>query len=178
MVDSVKQHKHRKIDKITFGLLIVSDSRAQQYRQSGKVDFDKTTQVVDEIIKKTKWKLKHFGYVPDEGGIIYTTVKKIFQNEGIDVLITSGGTGISKRDVTIECLRPILEKELIGFSIVFQLLSYQQVGSATVLSRATAGVIGDKVIFILPGSPNAVRLALNEIILPEIEHILTQVRGK
>lgn len=87
------------------------------------------------------------------------------------LIIFNGGTGISRRDRTYDVISRALEKPLPGFGELFRMLSYQEVGAAAMLSRATAGVYGDKVVFSTPGSPNAVRLALEKLILPEIQHL-------
>ena len=177
---SVHEHKSRKWDKpITFGLLIISDSRWQAISRGEQVKNDKTSEVVEKLItKNNQFIFRHFGYLPDDASLIKQKIKELIQEEHIDVIITSGGTGISKRDVTVESIRPLFEKELTGFTVAFQYLSFLQVGSASILSRATAGIANDKIIFVLPGSPNAVSMALDKVILPEIVHILTQVRGK
>jgi len=96
----------------------------------------------------------------------------------VDAIITCGGTGINPSDVTIETLEPILEKELPGFGELFRHLSYQEIGSAAVMTRAVAGVAKGKVIFCLPGSPNAAKLCLEKLILPETGHIILHARGK
>ena len=94
--------------------------------------------------------------------------------EGLQVIITSGGTGVSHRDVTIETVLPILEKKLDGFGELFRSLSYQEIGTASIMSRAIAGVAGGKVILCLPGSLGAANLAMDRIILPEIGHMVRE----
>ena len=96
---------------------------------------------------------------------------------GADVVITTGGTGLSASDVTIEALRPLFEKELEGFGELFRLKSLDQIGSATILSRATAGIIQGCAVFCLPGSPKAVELAVGEIVIPEAGHIVKHARS-
>jgi molybdenum cofactor biosynthesis protein B len=106
---------------------------------------------------------------------ILDTVKKFLENDEIDVVITSGGTGISSRDVTVDTLSPLFEKNLNGFGELFRNLSYREVGEAAMISRATAGIIGTKIIFCIPGSTKAMELALTNLILPGIGHILWEV---
>jgi molybdenum cofactor biosynthesis protein B len=96
----------------------------------------------------------------------------MLKSRKINVIIMSGGTGISPKDVTIEAVQQILEKELPGFGELFRNLSYRTIGSAALMSRALAGVVKGKVIFCLPGSPNSISLALENLILPEVSHIL------
>jgi molybdenum cofactor biosynthesis protein B len=92
-----------------------------------------------------------------------------------DVIITTGGTGVTSRDTTYEALAGLLQKRLDGFGELFRMLSYQEIGSAAMLSRACAGVAGGKLVFVLPGSENAVRLALTKLILPEMTHLLREL---
>jgi molybdenum cofactor biosynthesis protein B len=93
-----------------------------------------------------------------------------------EVLIVTGGSGIGPRDVTPEALRPLLTKELPGFGEVFRVLSWDQVGAASMLSRAFAGVAGRTLLFVLPGSTNAVRFAMEKLIVPELGHLVREVR--
>jgi molybdenum cofactor biosynthesis protein B len=92
------------------------------------------------------------------------------------VVITTGGTGITSRDSTYEAIAALLEKRLDGFGELFRMLSYEEVGSAAMMSRACAGTIGRSVVFALPGSENAVRLAMTKLILPEMGHIVRELR--
>ena len=94
----------------------------------------------------------------------------------VDVVVVTGGTGITRDDVTVEALRPLFEKELPGFGEAFRALSRRQVGSAAFLSRATAGVVKSTAVFCLPGSPAGVRLALKSILLPELPHLVGLLR--
>ncbi len=89
-----------------------------------------------------------------------------------DLIVTTGGTGIARRDTTVEVVRRLLDKELEGFGELFRMLSYDQVGPAAMLSRAVAGLADETLIFTLPGSPNAVRLAMEKLILPELPHMV------
>jgi molybdenum cofactor biosynthesis protein B len=94
----------------------------------------------------------------------------------VDVLLATGGTGVAPRDVTVEALVPLFTKELPGFGELFRALSFAELGPAAMLSRATAGVVEGKAIFLLPGSPAALELAMRRLILPEIAHLLAQAR--
>jgi len=93
------------------------------------------------------------------------------------VVLVSGGTGISGRDQSVEAIAPLLDKELPGFGELFRRLSYDAIGTSAIASRATAGICGRALVFALPGSPDAVRLALERIILPECQHLLKMARG-
>src|SRR5699024_6815090 len=97
------------------------------------------------------------------------------KQQEIDIIITTGGTGIAKRDCTIEAVQPLLEKEITGFGELFRFLSFtEDVGTRALLSRAVAGVIEEKVVFVLPGSSGAVRLAINRLIVPEMHHLVDE----
>jgi len=113
-------------------------------------------------------------------GAIRDAVGRLLEAPEVDVVVTTGGTGFSPRDVTLEAVGPLLERPIEGFGELFRMLSYQQVGAAAMLSRAAAGIIagggGAKALFLLPGSPKAVALALEKLILPEAGHLLGQAR--
>ncbi|MDQ3169861.1 MAG: molybdenum cofactor biosynthesis protein MoaB [Acidobacteriota bacterium] len=114
--------------------------------------------------------------VKDDARAIRDAVSYAAKSGSNDAVITTGGTGISLRDVTPDALAPLFERTLDGFGELFRMLSYEQVGSASLMSRATAGVLGRTVIFALPGSENAVRLAMEKLILPEVGHIVRELR--
>ena len=97
-------------------------------------------------------------------------------NAGVDAIITTGGTGISSRDATYEAIVGLLEKQLDGFGELFRMISYQAIGPAAMLSRATAGLSAHRILIALPGSEAAVRLAMEKLILPELGHLIQQAR--
>ena len=94
---------------------------------------------------------------------------------GLDAVLSSGGTGIGTRDQTCDVVRPLLEKELPGYGELFRMLSWEEVGSAAMLSRAVAGTVGRTLVFCMPGSSNAVRLAMTRLILPELRHLVHEL---
>jgi len=112
--------------------------------------------------------------VTDDKPLIRNEIRDIMLDSfnPVDVIITSGGTGLTKTDVTFEAIRPLFEKELVGFNPLFTNLSFGQIGPAAILSRSIAGMARGKIIFCLPGSPDACRLAMEQIIVPEIGHII------
>jgi molybdenum cofactor biosynthesis protein B len=114
--------------------------------------------------------------VRDEIAAIREAAEEALEAEGVDVVLFTGGTGVSPRDVTVEAVRPLFEKELPGFGELFRMLSYAEVGSAAMLSRATAGVARRKAIFLLPGSPAAIELAGGKLVLSEAAHLIAQIR--
>ena len=113
--------------------------------------------------------------VPDEVDAIRGAVCQALDNPAVEAVILTGGTGIAPRDRTPEAVRPLLDRELPGFGELFRMLSYQQVGAAALLSRAFAGAAGRRFVACLPGSPKAVALAMERLILPEIRHILSEL---
>jgi len=109
--------------------------------------------------------------VTDDVGAIRGALQAALAAPAIRTVIVTGGTGVAPRDVTPEAVRPLLERELPGFGELFRALSYKEIGAAALLSRALAGLCGSKVVFVLPGSRAALRLALEKLILPEIGHL-------
>jgi molybdenum cofactor biosynthesis protein B len=112
--------------------------------------------------------------VPDEVEAIQAAVQ--LARAEADFIVTSGGTGMTPRDVTVEACRPLFTKELDGFGDLFRSISYQEIGSGAVMSRATAGAIGPVMLFCLPGSKGAVRTGLTKLILPEVRHLIAHIR--
>ncbi|MCA6214509.1 molybdenum cofactor biosynthesis protein [Thermococcus sp. 101 C5] len=166
----VEEHKAKAPKKFKFAVITVSDTASRGKRE------DLSGYYIIEELKKEGNENVYYAVVPDEKLKIIKAVIEAL--EKADVVITTGGTGITRRDVTIEALRPLFDKELVGFGEIFRLKSYEEVGTAAVLSRATAGIIRDKeskVVFCLPGSLNAVKTAL-EIIKKEAYHILKHAR--
>ena len=114
--------------------------------------------------------------VKDDARAIRDAVSYAAKAGASDAVITTGGTGISARDGTYEALDALFERRLDGFGELFRALSYQEIGAAAMLSRATAGIVGHTAVFVLPGSENAVRLAMEKLILPEIGHVVRELR--
>ena len=104
-----------------------------------------------------------------------TRLPKAWRTKQIHAIIINGGTGISKRDSTFEAVDAMLEKRLVGFGEIFRYLTYQDIGSPAIMSRATAGIIKGRVLFSTPGSENAVRLAMEKLILPELGHLVKEL---
>ena len=111
----------------------------------------------------------------DEPAQITARITEGIANESVQAIIINGGTGISRRDSTFEAVDAMLEKRLDGFGEVFRYLTYQEIGSPAIMSRATAGIIKGRVLFSTPGSENAVRLAMEKLILPELGHLVKEL---
>lgn len=149
-------------------ILTISDTRT--------LKTDKSGQLIQTLLENEAHEIVDRAVVPDEGAIIRQHVLNGCSNPDVDVIITTGGTGISKRDVTIETIGAVLDKEIVGFGELFRMLSYtKDIGSSAMMSRALAGVYKHKAVFAVPGSSGAVKLAMNKLILPELSHVVEEV---
>ena len=134
--------------------------------------------LIKQKLTQANHQITSYDLIPDEPQEIEKTIVNLAKNDSLQAIIMTGGTGISPRDNTPDVVSKLIEKELKGFGEIFRLLSYQEIGSKAILSRAMAGVYQKKVIFALPGSKNAVTLALDKLIIPEISHLVTQLNPK
>jgi len=150
------------------GVLTLSDTRDQATDSSGA------------YIKSTLQKAGHFvgeyAVIKDDSDAIYRTLFDWLGRTDIDCVITTGGTGITRRDTTAQVVERMIDTPLPGFGELFRMLSFQEIGAGAMLSRATAGVRRGKLIFALPGSTRAVELAMSRLIVPELRHLLREVR--
>lgn len=161
-------HRKHAAKHISCAVITVSDTRNKETDKSGK-------KIID-LLTKHQHQVNFYEIIPDDGDQIRRTAEKAISNEKIDVVIVNGGTGISQRDVTIESIEPLFEKQLPGFGELFRHLSFQNdIGTASILSRAVCGVRNHCVIFSIPGSTGAVALAMEKIILPEIGHMVREI---
>lgn len=163
------EHKKHHVSGVRFGIITVSSSRWKAYSNGEKVS-DPSGDYCEEIVKKSDHVVVGRELVPDNREMIREAIKKMI-NVGADIIITIGGTGITRDDVTIETVEAMMNKKLPGFGELFRYLSYKEIGSSAFLSRATAGVIDRAAIFSLPGSINAVKLAMEKLIINEAGHI-------
>jgi len=177
MSETTRKHKEMAPTKLGFAVFVCSTSRYQELMKTGKAD-DKSGDLIAETLKRHGHNLVVRRIIPDDESSIREGVNEALKLSKVDAIILCGGTGISPTDVTIETVRPLLDKELHGFGEIFRWLSYQAIGSAAVVTRAVAGVIKGKAVFCIPGSPQAVRLCLEKLILPEAGHIILHARGK
>ncbi len=153
---------------IAFAVLTVSDTRDKSTDKGGKL--------VRELLTSNGYVCCDYAIVPDDVDRIQTTVKQWCQNYSIDVIVTTGGTGLAKRDVTLEAVAPLFTKHIPGFGELFRQLSYQEdIGTKAMASRAEAGIVDKKIVFSIPGSVGAVRLGMNKLILPEVRHLVYEV---
>ena len=147
-------------------ILTISDTRTEATDTSGRAIIDLLWAGGHEV---TGRKL-----VRDEPDQVRAAIGEQLKQPGVQVIITTGGTGITSRDTTFEAIDALLEKRLDGFGELFRMLSYEEIGSAAMLSRACAGLAGRKVIISLPGSEAAVRLAMTKLVLPELGHLVRE----
>ncbi len=170
-----EQHENKGPEKIKIALVIVSTSRFDE-KISGEMNTDKTIPLVKQLLQEyPNYSLIATDIIPDSEVQIKKILEKLVPDSSNDAIIFSGGTGLTPKDITHETVKPLLEKEMDGFGELFRYLSFKEIGPAAMLSRATAGKIRNKIIFLLPGSPNAVKLALKELILPELRHVIYSI---
>jgi len=162
------EHKSYAPSLVRCVVITVSDSRTP--------DTDTGGQTIQQLLRDAGHEVAAYHLVKDEPVEIGTLLEKYTWDQSVDAIITTGGTGISPRDCTYETVSRMLDKELPGFGELFRTLSYQEIGSAALLSRAVAGVSRRTVIVSLPGSRGAVALAMEKLILPELAHMVGQLR--
>jgi len=167
---SVEEHKAKGKRSIRCFVVTVSDTRDETTDQSG--------QLVKSQLADEGHRLAGYRIVKDEPAQIEALLREAIADRNIEAIIVNGGTGISPRDGTYEVIVKLLDKRLDGFGEIFRYLSYQDIGSAAIMSRAVAGSAQGKVLISLPGSRGAVGLAIEKLILPELGHMVSQLQGK
>ena len=168
MSESVRRHRDSAPDRVRVAVLTISDTRTPETDTGGDT--------IDELMRGAGHAIVERDIVGDDATRIRTELLDLLARCDVDAVITTGGTGISARDTTYEVVDRMLEKRLDGFGEIFRMLSYEEVGAAAVLSRAVAGAVGDKLVACLPGSRNAVRLAVEKLLVPEIAHVVFELR--
>ncbi len=174
MSETTEEHRQEAPEKLGFTVITVSDSRYNSLKDAGNVD-DVSGKLILDTLQSEGMKAVKYTILPDNKDLIATKVSEIIKSRDSDVIILTGGTGISSTDVTIEALEGIIEKRIDGFSELFRRASYDEIGGSVMLTRVTAGVNRGVVIFAVPGSPNAVETAL-EIIKKELKHLVKHAR--
>ncbi|USK79061.1 MogA/MoaB family molybdenum cofactor biosynthesis protein [Peribacillus frigoritolerans] len=166
---SVRNHKKAVTEAVRCMVITVSDTRDEETDKSGAL--------MKELLKSSGHEVTEYVIVKDDRKAIQDAVTSGSRSGMVDVILTNGGTGIAKRDVTIEAVKELMTKEIPGFGEIFRMLSYQEdIGAAAILSRAIAGVVNNKAVFSTPGSSGAVLLAMNKLILPELGHVVGELR--
>jgi molybdenum cofactor biosynthesis protein B len=163
-------HKHRESapETVRVAILTISDTRTRETDTGGDV--------AQELLKGAGQEVVERRIVRDEIAGIRNNLVDLLASSDVDAVVTTGGTGISARDTTYEVVERMIEKRLEGFGEIFRMLSYEEVGSAAIMSRALAGSVGSKFVASLPGSRNAVRLAVQKLLVPELAHIVFELR--
>jgi molybdenum cofactor biosynthesis protein B len=169
MSESTDSHRQAATGQIArCAVLTISDSRTEDNDTGGDTIVSRLRAAGHDVVER-EW-------VRDEPMEIGRVLTRWLQREGLQVIFTTGGTGVSSRDTTVEVVERFLEKRLDGFGELFRMLSFQEIGAAAMLSRSVAGLVHGIVVFALPGSVAAVELALDRLILPELEHLLWERR--
>ena len=167
---SFREHRACAPKKLEIGVVVVSDSRARDLARGG--DTDVSGKLIERALKKRGHRTERL-IVPDDKKQILKALRRFLKEK--DAIIFTGGTGITARDVTIESVEPLFEKQLPGFGEMLRKIGYEKVGVPALLTRATAGLIRRKFVFCLPGSPNAVKIAM-DLIAPELPHLVKHAR--
>jgi len=162
-----REHKSKAPKNVKVAIITVSTSRALKDDKSGKW--------MAKTAKKEGHSVVFHDVVTDEKDAIVQVLNECIQKHIPHAVLVTGGTGLSERDVTIEAVKPLFEKELTAFSVLFAQLSFEEIDSAAIMSRATAGTIGKIAVFCMPGSLKACKLACRELIFPELAHIVKHV---
>jgi len=176
MSETSKAHKAKAPKTLSYGIYICSTSRYKLVQRGEKEISDVGGDTIVELLKNAQQNVVFKKIIADDKALISGAVKEVLDMPDLDVAIFSGGTGITSTDVTIETVSPFYEKTLPGFGEFFRRISFDRVGSAAFLSRAVAGVAKGKALFCIPGSPDAVRVAVEMLILPESPHIVEHAR--
>ncbi len=169
--ESMETHKRSAPKSVKAGVITLSDSKYRDFLES------KDTDVSGRLIKNAlnrDHEVISYSVIPDDPKLLRSKIGDMM-DKNVEVILTTGGTGIGSRDITIETLRPLFDKELDGFGEIFRYESYKELGTGAILSRATAGVYEGTIIIAMPGSPNAVNLGLR-LIMPELGHLVKHVK--
>lgn len=175
MSETTLEHKADAPKSLNFAIIVCSSSRYRKLQSEKPVE-DPSGDWIAQALQEHGHKVAFRTVVPDDRSLIGRSLRRALRSRGVDAIITCGGTGIGPTDVTVETVQPLLEKEIRGFGEIFRRLSYEEIGSAAILTRAIAGVSGGKAVFCIPGSPQAVSLAVEKLILPEAGHIIKHAR--
>lgn len=161
-------HHENDASSVRVGILTMSDTRTE--------DEDKSGALIRSLLEEERHKVSEYKVIPDDEATIQSTLHEWISRQSLDAIITNGGTGISAKDVTYQVVSGMIDKEIEGFGELFRMKSYEEIGAKAMLSRALAGTVGQTALFALPGSSNAVRLAMTDLILPVLPHIVGELR--
>jgi molybdopterin adenylyltransferase len=167
---SVAEHRVRSPEPATVrvAVLTASDSRTARDNEGGRL--------VRQLAEEAGFVVVGEALLREEPAALRDHVAKLAASGSVDAVLITGGTGLSPRDQTPEAIGALFQRRLPGFGELFRALSFQEIGAAAMLSRADAGVVGEALVFLMPGSPSAVRLAMQRLIVPELAHAVGQLR--
>lgn len=163
-----EQHQQQGPQSIRCAVITVSDTRTLETDTGGQAVIHHLTAAGHQIAARE--------IIPDDPARMQPLLLSLQTRDDIDAILMTGGTGISSRDMTYETVSALLTKPLPGYGEIFRMLSYQEIGPAAILSRAIGGLLGRKVLLTMPGSPAAVKLAMEKIIIPQLPHLLREAR--
>lgn len=163
---SVTEHKAQAPREVRCYVVTISDTRTDETDTGGRAIVERLQAAGHQVAGRT--------IVRDDPELVRGTIERQLANPGVQVIITTGGTGITSRDSTFEAVSGLLDKRLDGFGELFRMLSYEQIGSAAMLSRACAGLAAGRIVVALPGSEAAVRLAMDKLLIPELGHLVRE----
>jgi molybdopterin adenylyltransferase len=161
-----EQHQAQGPPSARCAVITVSDTRTLETDTGGRTVIDHLTAAGHSVVARE--------IIPDQPARMRTLLDALRHRDDVDVILMTGGTGITSRDQTYETVSGLLEKPLPGYGEIFRMLSYQEIGPAAILSRAIGGLMGRKVLLTMPGSPAAVHLAMEKIIIPQLSHLLRE----
>ncbi len=164
-----QEHKKNAPRRVTIGILSISSTRTLSDDESGRW--------IGKTALKEGHRVVFHQVLPDDGTTIADSMQKLIRQHAPQAVLLTGGTGITPKDVTIEAVRPLFNKELTAFGPLFAQLSYEEIDSAAMLSRATAGVVDKTAVFCMPGSIKACKLACNALIFPELGHLVSHIHS-
>ena len=162
------EHKSQGPQSVRCAVITVSDTRTPETDTGGKAVCDHLTAAGHSVV--------HREIIPDDPERMRPLLESLRGRDDLDAILLTGGTGVTSRDQTYETVTALLDKPLPGYGEVFRMLSFQEIGPAAILSRAVGGLLGRKVLLTMPGSPAAVRLAMEKIIVPELPHLVREAR--
>lgn len=168
MSQSTQEHRAQSPSGLRCAVITVSDTRTLETDTGGQGVVDRLTVAGHAVVDRQ--------IVPDDPQRLRPLLLGLASRDDLDAILLTGGTGIASRDLTFETVSALLVKPLPGYGELFRMLSYQQIGAAAMLSRAVGGIVGGKVVLTMPGSPAAVQLAMDHLIVPELGHLVREAR--
>jgi molybdenum cofactor biosynthesis protein B len=162
------EHRQTAPQSLRCAVITVSDTRTLETDTGGQAVIERLTAAGHEVVARE--------IIPDEPQRMHALLTALARRDDIDAILLTGGTGLSSRDQTFETVSGMLTKALPGYGELFRMLSFQEIGAAAMLSRATGGLIERTVVLTMPGSPAGVRLAMEKIIVPELSHLVREAR--